>query len=40
MISQKNIVFGLGFTAKIRDAYIHLYSAKQRTNLTSFGFVP
>lgn len=40
IISQKNIVFGLGFTAKIRDAYIHLYSAKQSSNRASFGFVP
>ena len=40
IITQKNIVFGLGITAKIRDAYIHLYSTKQSAKLSSIGFLP
>jgi len=30
----------LGFTAKIRDANVRLYSTKQTTESTSIGFVP
>ncbi|MDG1106782.1 MAG: hypothetical protein P8N26_11545 [Cyclobacteriaceae bacterium] len=40
LISQTKIILGLGFTAKIRDANIHLYSTKQTTERTSKGFVP
>jgi len=40
LISQTKIILGLGFTAKIRDANIRLYSTKQTTERTSKGFVP
>ena len=40
IISQTKIILGLGFTAKIRDANIRLYSTKQTTERTSMGFVP
>ena len=40
LISQTKIILGLGFTAKIRDANIRLYSTKQTTERTSMGFVP
>ena len=40
LISQTKIILGLGFTAKIRDANVHLYSTKQTTESTSIGFVP
>ena len=40
LISQTKIILGLGFTAKIRDANIRLYSTKQTTERTSIGFVP
>jgi len=40
LISQTKIILDLGFTAKIRDANVHLYSTKQTTESTSIGFVP
>ena len=40
LITRTKIVLGVGFTAKIRDANIHLYSTKQTTERTSIGFVP
>ena len=40
LISQTKIILGLGFTAKIRDSRILLYSTKQTTERTSIGFVP
>ncbi len=40
LISQTKIILDLGFTAKIRDANIRLYSTKQTTERTSNGFVP
>ena len=40
LISQTKIILDLGFTAKIRDANIRLYSTKQTTERTSMGFVP
>ena len=40
LISQTKIILGLGFTAKIRDANVRLYSTKQTTESTSIGFVP
>ena len=40
LITRTKIALGVGFTAKIRDANIHLYSTKQTTERTSIGFVP
>ena len=40
LISQTKIILDLGFTAKIRDANVHLYSTKQTTESTSIEFVP
>ncbi len=40
LISQTKIILDLGFTAKIRDANVRLYSTKQTTESTSIGFVP
>ena len=40
VITQNNIFFGIGLTAKIRDAYICLYSNKQTSTRKDIGFVP
>jgi hypothetical protein len=40
IVKKSNIEFGLGFTAKIRDAEIALNSQKLATSKTNVGFVP
>jgi len=40
IVSKPNIVFGLGLTAKIRDASISLSSFGQTAEKTNVGFVP
>lgn len=40
IVNKPKIVFGLGFTAKIRDAGISLASAGQTVEKTNVGFVP
>ncbi len=40
IIIQNNIIFGAGLTAKMRDAYIYLYSNKQSSTIKNIGVVP
>lgn len=40
IISKTRVVFGLGFTAKIRDARIRLSSSDLTAEKTNVGFVP
>jgi hypothetical protein len=40
LVRRENLRFGLGFTAKIRDAMIRLKSASATSETTNVGFVP
>jgi opacity protein-like surface antigen len=40
LVNKPRIVFGLGFTAKIRDAGISLSSSSRTSEKTNVGFVP
>jgi len=40
IVNKPKIIFGLGFTAKIRDASINLSSLSLTANKTNVGFVP
>lgn len=40
IVERPNLEFGLGFTAKIRDASIKIISASQESEKTNVGFVP